>query len=251
MRKHLLKIQSILLIMAIALSMNSCSYTKNTGSASNFGKKHYNRGVVKHKTVKKDNTELLSQNGEVEKLSKKEKKEEVKAQIEQYIESKDLTASGGEAPVEYSKENMLEKIKGNFTASKELLIAKKEEATTSKEEKKIDKKINRVTKFETKLSKMSMKMEDNLTPNPDAAVPPANRDLFGLLGGIFGIAGAAFAFVPYLGYLGILLCLSAIIFGALGLSGNNRGWALTGIILGALGLIFFALAIAVFWTVLI
>lgn len=252
MKKYILRIQSIFLILAIGLSMNSCSYTKNTGSASNFNKKHYNKGIVKHKSSKKDKTVLASNNVKVEKLSKKEKKEEVKAQIEQYIVSKDLTASNGEAPVEYSKETMIEKIKGNFTESKNILTAKKEEATSTKEQKKIDKKIQRMEKFETMLGKMSMKMEDKLTPDPDAInAAPSGKGLMGLLAGIFGIVGFTFAFLPYLGYLGLLLCLSAIILGALGLSGENRGWALAGIILGALGfLLFFVALILIFGIIL-
>ncbi|MFT4969410.1 MAG: hypothetical protein ACI9O4_001157 [Chitinophagales bacterium] len=250
MKNHVQKIQSVLLIMAIALSLNSCSYTKNTGSASSFGKKHYNRGMVKHKSPKQDNTPILTQTVEVEKLSKKEKKEEVKAQIEQYIVSKDLTASGSDAPVEYSKENMIEKIKGNFTEAKTQLTSMKEETTSSKEQAKLDKKIKRMEKFETMLAKMSLKMEDKLTPDPDAInAPPSGRGLMGLLAGIFGIVGFAFAFAPILGYLGILLCISAIVLGVLGLSGENSAWALAGIILGALGVLMFFLAAIVIFSI--
>ena len=244
MKNHVQKIQSVLLIMAIALSLNSCSYTKNTGSASSFGKKHYNRGMVKHKSPKQDNTPILTQTVEVEKLSKKEKKEEVKAQIEQYIVSKDLTASGSDAPEEYSKENMIEKIKGNFTESKNLLTAKKEAATSAKEEKKIDKKIQRMERFENMLAKMSLKMESKLTPDPDASPAAADKGLLGLLAGIFGIVGLTFAFLPIIGYLGLLLCLSAIILGAVSLNGSNKGWAIAGIVLGAVGCLLFLMAVA-------
>ena len=163
MKNYLLQIKSLVLILAIGLAMNSCSYTKSTGSASNFNKKHYNKGVVKYKASKKSNTAVLSQDIEAEKLSRKDKKEEVKTQITQYIESKDLMASEGEAPVEYTKEAMIDKIKGNFTESKNLLTAKKEAASSAKEEKKIDKKIQRVERFENILAKMSLKMESKLT----------------------------------------------------------------------------------------
>lgn len=237
MKNYLLQIKSLVLIVAIGLAMNSCSYTKSTGSASNFNKKHYNKGVVKYKASKKSNTAVLSQDIETEKLSRKDKKEEVKTQITQYIESKDLMASDGEAPVEYTKEAMIDKIKGNFTESKNLLTAKKEAATSAKEEKKIDKKIQRVERFENILAKMSLKMESKLTPDPDASPAAADKGLLGLLGGIFGIVGLTFSFLPIIGYLGLLLCISAIILGALGINGSNKGWAIAGIALGALGFI--------------
>jgi hypothetical protein len=249
MKLSLLKIQSVLLIIALALSLNSCSYTKNTGSAGNFNKKHYNKGFVKNKSIKKDDTEILATNAKEEKLSKKEQKEALKVQVEQYVNSKGLTASSEDAPLEQSSSAMVEKIEGNFSSAKANLTEAKLTAT-AKESNKIDKKINRIEKIENMLGKISSKMEAKMTPDPDAA-PPADRGLLGLLAGIFGIAGLTLAFVPYIGYLGLLLCITAIILGVLGLQGDRSGWAIAGIILGALGFLIFFLALLVLFTFLL
>lgn len=251
MKLHLLKIQSFLMIIAIALSMHSCSYTKNTGSSKMFSKKHYNRGIVKHKSSKKDKTTVvLADNQAEEKLSKKEQKAEAKEQIKAYIESEAMTASNKDVPVVETKEGLIAKMQNGFSDAKENLLAQKETAS-EKESKKIDKKLRRVEKFEGMLGKMAERMSERLTPDPDAAAAPGGRDLMGLLGGIFGITGIVFAFFPYIGFLGLLLCLAAIILGALGLQGDNRGWAIAGIVLGALGFLFFFLALLVIFAILI
>lgn len=256
MKNYLTKIQSVILILALTLSLSSCSYTKNTGSARNFSKKHYNHGIVKHKSNKDKSSADLAQSTENEKLSKKEKKEEAIVQLEQFIASKDLTASESVAPVQ--SENVVDKVKGLFTEAKNQLTDQKAEATTDKEENKIDKKIKRMEKFETMLSKMSLKMEEKLSQNPDAspaaapgASPAANsRGLLGLLGGIFGITGFVFAFLPLISYLGLLLCIAAIVLGAIGMK-DNKPWGLTGIILGSLGFLMFFLFFALVFAILI
>lgn len=250
MKRNLLKIQSILMIIAIALTMNSCSYTKNTGSSKMFSKKHYNKGFVKHKS-KKDNKTVVLAEAEVETtLTKKEQKAQAKEQIIAYIESEGLTASNDDAPVVESKEGMLAKMQDGFATGKENLLEQKETAT-EKESKKLDKKIRRVEKFEGMLAKMSERMSEKLTPNPDAAPPAADKGLLGLLGGIFGIVGVTFAFLPYVGFFALGLCLAAIILGALGLQGDRRGWAITGIVLGALGFLFFFMALLFIFAILL
>lgn len=250
MKLPLLKIQSALLIIALALSLNSCSYTKNTGTANNFNKKHYNKGFVKNKSFKKDDTAILATSTDEEKISKKEQKEALKIQLEQYVNSKSLTASSEEAPIEQSSEALVEKVQGKFSSAKANLLEAKETATV-KEANKIDKKLNKIDKFNGILTKISSKMEAKMTPDPDAVAAQGGRDLMGLLGGIFGIVGFVFAAVPYAWYLGLLLCIAAIILGALGLSGKNRGWAIAGIVLGSLGfLLFFLWAFIVFALIL-
>lgn len=240
MKQHLLKIQSAFLIIALALSLNSCSYTKNTGTANNFNKKHYNKGFVKNKSSKKEHTEVLASNSSEEKLSKKEQKEALKVQVQQYVDSKNLTASSEEAPIEQSNASLVEKVQENFSSAKENLVEAKATAS-AKETKKIDKKINKIDKFQNMLTSVSAKMEAKMTPDPDAIAAPGGRDLLGLLGGIFGIVGFVFAAIPYAWFLGLLLCIAAIILGALGLNSSNRGWAIAGIVLGALGFLFFFL----------
>jgi len=240
MKQSLLKIQSALLVIALAFSLNSCSYTKNTGSASNFNKKHYNKGFVKNNSSKNEHTIVLASNANEEELSKKEQKEALKVQIEQYVKSKSLTASSEGAPIEQSSESLVEKVQGNFSSAKENLLEAKETAT-GKEANKIDRKLNKIEKFNNMLSNISSKMEAKMTPDPDAIAPPGGRDVMGLLAGIFGIVGVVFTAVPYVWYFGLLLCIAAIILGILGLSGNRTGWAITGIVLGALGFLFFFL----------
>jgi hypothetical protein len=249
MKQQLFKLQSALLIMALAFSLNSCSYTRSTGTSSNFNKKHYNRGIVKQAINKKEKTEVLAENNPEEKLSKKEQKEALKIQVQQYVDGKNLSASNAEAPFDESSASLVEKVQGNFNEAK-LNLAESKETASPKESGKIDKKIRKIEKFEAMISKVSAKMEAKMTPDPDAITPPGSG-VTGLIGGIFGISGLVLAFIPIVGFLGLLLCLSAIILGAIGLKGSKRGWAITGIVLGIIGLLLFFVALLLIFSFLV
>jgi hypothetical protein len=61
--------------------------------------------------------------------------------------------------------------------------------------------------------------------------------------GVLGIVGFLCALGPYIGFFAFLCALLAIILGALSLGSRRRGWAITGIVLGAITLAMAALFI--------
>ncbi len=59
-----------------------------------------------------------------------------------------------------------------------------------------------------------------------------------IAGGILGIIAIILSLGPYVSYSAFLLGLLALIFGIIGLSSSRRGWAITGIVLGVLAILF-------------
>ena len=71
-----------------------------------------------------------------------------------------------------------------------------------------------------------------------AAIPPGDGSAIALAGGIIGIIAIILALGPFVSYGAFLLGLIAIILGAVGLRSSRRGWAIAGIVLGVLAILF-------------
>ncbi len=82
-----------------------------------------------------------------------------------------------------------------------------------------------------------------LPPYPAAAVPRAPRNGFGTTALVLGIIGALFAVIPVIGMIAWPLVILGLIFGVLGIArarsgkADNRGVAISGTVLSAIGLI--------------
>jgi hypothetical protein len=229
--KRLLQFSALFFLV---LSLNSCGYTTNTGGSKAFSKKHYNRGIVKQKSNKKESAK------ETEKLAfDKKAKKHVKMHVEQYVEAKDLTAS-----TDFNKVSSLsdKEIQKNLELIvKESLDANEE--VSKKESKKFLKTFNKLFSYSIRHFK---KMDEEASLPPASASAAANPDTLNLLAGIFGISAFVLSFIPFLGLLGLPLAISAIVLGAIGLSrgGGKRGWGITGIVLGALALLIWIILIS-------
>lgn len=219
----------------LVLSLNSCGYTTKTGSSKAFSKKHYNRGIVKHKSNKKDKS------SETEKLAfDKRAKKHVKMHVEQFAEAKDLTAS-----TDFNKLNSLSE--KDIQKNLELIVKESLEIENieKKESKKFLKKFNKILKF----SLLHFKdMESSALPSASSASAAGAADTLSLISGILGIVGFVLSFIPFIGIIGLPLALAAIILGIIGLAKGTgrRGWAITGIVLGALALLIWIIFISVF-----
>ena len=236
----------IFMVLMSAGLMWSCSYTNNTSGSKQFAKKHYNRGVVKIKSTKKDKIVTETFAKAEDKVTRKEKKEAIKEEVKAFIDGESFTATNEEGAPEYTPEAMEEMLSAKVVATKEKLIAQKESATSDKERKKLDKKINRVDRLEGLTSRIAEKASANyIPPGPEAAVAPASGGGLGLAAGILGIMAFVFAFAPYLAILALPLALAAIIMGAIGINGN-RPWAIAGIVLGAITILLFVLLLLIF-----
>ena len=74
--------------------------------------------------------------------------------------------------------------------------------------------------------------------NPAAMSDGDTGGRIALAGGIIGIVELVFALGPFISYGAFLLGIIAIILGAVGLRSSRRGWAIAGIVLGALAILF-------------
>lgn len=210
----------------LVLSLNSCGYTTKTGNSNSFSKKHYNRGIVKHKSIKKDDS------SDTEKIAfDKRAKKHVKMHVEQFADGYELTASNDLKDYSTSEMELKTSLENIVKESLEV------ENIEKKESKKILKKFNKIMNFSLLHFK---KMDDEAALSPSAsASAAANPGTLNLLSGIFGISAFLLSFIPFLGLLGLPLAITAIVLGAIGLSkgGNKKGWGITGIVLGALALL--------------
>jgi hypothetical protein len=73
--------------------------------------------------------------------------------------------------------------------------------------------------------------------NP-AALPPGDGGRIALAGGVIGIVALILALGPFVSYGAFLLGIIAIILGAVGLHSSRPGWAIAGIVLGVLAILF-------------
>jgi hypothetical protein len=69
-----------------------------------------------------------------------------------------------------------------------------------------------------------------------AAAPGGGGGGMAIAAGVLGIVGFLLAFGPFIGFGALLCALLAIILGAISLGSSRRGWAITGIVLGAVTL---------------
>ncbi len=99
-------------------------------------------------------------------------------------------------------------------------------AMTEKQAERLDK---RMDKLSTKLEKRQKKAKRS------AAMNDKTRSTLALVGGILGICSIV---IPV---AGLFMAIAALVLGILGLKSDRRGWALTGIILGGIGVLFFFL----------
>lgn len=217
----------------LVLGLNSCGYTTKTGNSNAFSKKHYNRGIVKHKSNKKDSSK------DTEKLAfDKKAKKHVKMHVEQFAEGYELTASNDLKDYTASEKEIKKSLE---YIVKESLEAN--ESIEKKESRKALKKFKKLLDF----SFLHFKdLEASSATPPASASAAANSDTLNLLAGIFGISAFVLSFIPFLGILGLPLAIAAIVLGAIGLSkgGGKRGWGITGIVLGALALLIWIILIS-------
>lgn len=242
-------IQIIILALISGLTLWSCSFTNNTSGSKQFAKKHYNHGIVKKKSSKKDkvSTEEIAQVAE-EKVTKKQKKEEIAEQVAAFVDAEGLTATSEDGTLVYDEDAMQNSLQEKIIEGKKKLQETKDNATTGKEIRAADKKLKRLERLERFTNKFSERFASkHITPGPEAASNSAAADkgTLGLIGGIFGILAFAFAVIPFVGFLTIPLAITAIILGAIGLNSSNHGWAIAGLILGILAIVLLILAIAV------
>ena len=74
--------------------------------------------------------------------------------------------------------------------------------------------------------------------NPAALADGDTGGRIALAGGIIGIVAIILAIGPFVSYGAFLLGIIAIILGAVGLRSSRRGWAIAGIVLGVLAILF-------------
>ncbi len=77
-----------------------------------------------------------------------------------------------------------------------------------------------------------------LKKSSPAAIPPGDRGGVAIAGGVIGIVALVFSLGPFVSYAAFLLGIVAIILGAIGLHSGRRGWAIVGIVLGVLAILF-------------
>jgi hypothetical protein len=88
-----------------------------------------------------------------------------------------------------------------------------------------------------------------MPPTPAMPTQPQRKNGLGTAGFVLGLVGLVFAFIPLIGVIAWPLTILGLIFGILGITrasrgqADNKGLAITGVVLSAIGLV-----ICVIWT---
>lgn len=226
------QIQLFVLIFSVSV-LASCSFTNKTGSASNFNKKHYNRGFVKKKKQSKEKTTVLH-------------KIEKEAAI--FNDTKEMQTTTEKNVVE-NKADVFEHLQKDIESKKEEMLVLKENASSKKEEKKYEKAYNKLERVEKMIRKFEPKFLAKSTAYDYDDDDYSRGEKKGIASLVLGAVGFFFGF--------LILNIAAVVLGSKAMKesdSNSDGYLYgrIGRILGfvGIGLLLFALLLIILFLLL-